>query len=439
MRRAPTITTGMACLIFGLVAGYFLPRQNEHLPSETNTSPAAKNPANAKPVYASDFPDSSSVPGSGRATRFSSKEILRSLRGADDYAARHEWLQKVPAADLPQLITALCENPGPGGISLEDRRVVESALEKWWQEDSAGLLAWLRKLPNGATKRYLVSELIEDVGRNDRPRAMALASSFKAGDPGWNNSKVLDSFAWQEINEAWKEPGVTAERMLGLYKSLSGESHPRTPNVDSYPAGFDFRTLLDGVAKLGEGKDGRWAGSWQLMGAWAKEDPQAAASWLIEKKNETQHGREPFFFGWQSIAQGVSARSGPQAYHQWAAGMVAQSGDKVRQMILDESSDEDLAGIMENMGDAALRTETSIGQAVRRGDIDMFAMFSTPEQRLSAIAKDPRMFYRWIARGKSDPSFWPRAGLTAEQVAAVLPEQSDAPPPICPHCQTAHY
>jgi hypothetical protein len=439
MRWAPSITTGIACLILGFVAGYFLPRQSEHLPRDTNTSPKAQNPANTKPVYASTFPNSSSVPGSGTAAQSSSKDVLRSLPAADDYKARSEWLQKVPAADLPQLIAALCENPGPEGISNEDRRVVESALEKWWAEDSAGLLAWLRKFPNGATKRFLVSELIEDVARNDRPRAKAMASSFKAADPEWNNSEVLDSFAWEDINEAWKKPGVTAEKMLGLYKSLSGKSDAQTYNTDSYPAGFDFRTFLDGVNEIGEGKDGRWAGTWNLISAWAKEDPQAAASWLIDRKNEAGQGGGSHFMGWRQIAKGVSERNGPQAYHQWASEMVAQFGDKVRQMILDESSDEDLAGIMENMTDQALRTEVSLSQAVRRGDIDLFAMFSTPEQRLGAIAKDPRIFRRWIERGKTDPSFWSRAGLTPEQVAAVIPETPDTPPPICPHCGTAHY
>jgi hypothetical protein len=438
MRWSPSLTTGTACLILGVVTGYLLPRQSELLPSDAKPPTSAKSAAITKPAYASTFPASPSLSEAGTSARSSSKEILRSMPGADDYAARCEWLNNLPPDDFPQLIAALCENPGPEGISREDSYVVDDALENWWERDSAGLLAWLRKMPNGATKRYLVSDLIEDVAYDDRPRAKAMASSFKAADPEWDNSGVLDSFAWEEINEAWKKPGATAEKMLGLYKSLSGKSDAQTYHTESYPAGFDFRTFLDGVDELGEGKDGRWAGTWNLISAWAKEDPQAAASWYIEKINAAGQGGS-HFMGWRQIAEGVSERNGPQAYHQWAAGMVAQSGDKVRQMILDESSDEDLAGIMENMTDQALRTDVSLTQAMRRQDIDLFAMFSTPEQRLGAIAKDPRGFYRWIQKGKSDPSFWPKAGLSAEQVAAVLPKTPDTPPPICPHCQTAHY
>ena len=439
MRWTPSLTTGMACLILGVVTGYLLPRQSELLPIDAKPPTSAKSPAITKPVYASTFPASPGLSEAGTSARSSSKEILRSMPNADDYSARSEWLDKLPADDFPQLIAALCENPGPDGISREDGYVVANALENWWKKDGAGLLAWLRKLPNGATKRYLVSELLEDVARNDKPRAKAMASSFKAADPEWDNSGVLDSFAWEEINEAWKKPGVTAAKMLALYKSLSGKSDAQTYHTESYPAGFDFRTFLDGVDKLGEGKDGRWAGTWSLISAWAKEDPQAAASWYIEKINAAGQDGGSRLMGWRQIAEGVSERNGPLAYHQWAAVMVAESGDKVRQMILNESSDEDLAGIMENMADQALRTDISLTQAMRRQDIDLFAMFSTPEQRLGAIAKDPRGFYRWIQKGKSDPSFWPRAGLTAEQVAAVLPKTPDTPPPICPHCQTAHY
>jgi hypothetical protein len=433
MRWTPSIMTGLACLATGLVAGYFLPRHSDSPSTDRTESSDAKRPAKTQTVYAYNFPKTESA-------SHQSPEVLRTIPPPDDYQARSEWLAKLPTSDLAQLVAGLCNDAGPEGLESGDTSLLGNALERWWNEDSAALLSWLRQMPNNETKRYLVTELLKDVANNDPSRAKALAASFKAADPGWDDSEFQNSLVIPEIREAWDKPGVTADEMLSLYGRLRPQDNSWGERVEIYPPDFDFRSFLDGLNALQAERGGKLVQMpSDMLEAWSKADPQAAAEWLIREKTKTDRGNSPYFMGWRSLAQGIAARSGPQAYYQWAAGMVAQSGDKVRQMILDESSDEDLAGIMENMGDAALRTETSIGQAVRRGDIDMFAIFSTPEQRLSAIAKDPRMFYRWIARGKSDPSFWPRAGLTAEQVAAVLPEQSDAPPPICPHCQTAHY
>ena len=431
MRWTPSTTTGLACLIAGLVMGYFMPRQSELADADRTGAALAKHPAQAGPVYAYDFPKTESSPPQ------SSGDLLRTIPPPDNYDARSEWLAKLPTSDLPQLIAALCSDAGPEGVESGDAHLIGNALEKWWEQDSSGLLSWLRKLPNTATKRYLVDELLEDIAYDDSSRAKALAASFKASDPEWDDSEVLNSLVMPDIREAWKKPGVSAEEMLSLYKRLRPSEDTWGNEIEVYPANFDFRRFLDGMNALQqEGSAKARQRPSDIIEAWAKADPQAAAEWLVEQKNNADPQNSPHFFGWRSFAEGVSARSGPQAYHQWAAQMFAQSGEKTREMILNESSDEDVIGIIGSITDAALRDKVAFEQAAQRNDIDMFANFSTPEARLNAIAQDPGTFHRWITRGKADPSFWVRAGLTGEQVEAVLP---DTPPPMCPHCGTAHY
>lgn len=431
MRWTPSIKTGLACLAVGLIAGYFLPRQSDATATGRAESAVAKRTAKTEPVYAYNFPKTEDAPHQ------SPEALLRTIPPPDDYQARSKWLAKLPTSDLPQLVAGLCSDAGPEGLESEDTNLLGNALERWWNEDSAALLSWLRKMPNNETKRYLLTELLKDVVGSDPARAKAIAASFKAADPGWDDSEFQNSLVVPEIREAWEKPGVTAEEMLSLYRRLRPQDNSWGDRVEIYPPDFDFRSFLEGLNALKEEEGGyaRQTPS-NILEAWSKADPQAAAEWLIREKTKTGQGDNPYFMGWRSLAQGIAARSGPQAYHQWAAGMVAQSEDNVREMILRESSDEDLIGIIENISDASLRDEVALKQAAQRNDIDMFARFSTPQARLNAIAQDPGTFHRWITRGQTDPSFWTKAGLTAEQVEAVLP---DTPPPLCPHCRTAHY
>lgn len=423
--------TGLACLAAGLVAGYFLPRTNSIPSADRTASKTSKHPVQTEPVYAYDFSKTGNPP------RPTHEALLGTIPPSGDYQARSEWLRNLPSADMPLLIGGLCSNAGPGGLEHEDKYLLGSALRKWWQEDSAALLSWLRKMPNNDTKRYLITELLKDVARDDVSRAKAMAASFKAADPDWDNGEFFNSLVIPEIRKAWEKPGVTADEMLALYSQLTPRDNSWGNRVGIYPPDFDFRSFLDGLNALRAEKGGKAVEMpSDMLEAWSKADPQAATEWLIREKTKTGRGDNPYFMGWRSLAQGIAARSGPQAYHQWAAGMVAQSEDKVREMILTESSDEDLMGILENISDASLRDTVALKYAAQRNDIDMFASFSTPEARLDAIARDPGTFHRWITRGKTDPSFWTKAGLTAEQVDAVLP---DTPPPVCPHCRNAHY
>lgn len=437
MRWSPTMTTGLACLAIGLLGGYFLPRgstKHSALTGDKQSGDHQSSVASARNQPVISF--LTQPKEASDAYVYSASAPLPTPPPNLDYKARSEWLQKLPVSDLPRLVGSLCDGAGPEGLEYEDKSLIESALEKWWGRDSAGLLSWLRKLPNGGTKRYLVTELLKDIGENDASRAKILAASFHAADPEWGHGEVLNSLVRPQISEAWKKPGVTAEEMLSWYERLSPEDRPPGHSVGIYPPDFDFRKFLDGMSALTEEKGGYERGRpSDIIEAWSKADPQAAAAWLIQEMGEADPQQHHYSVGWSSLAKAVSAKSGPQAYHQWAAAIVADSDANIRRMILSESSDEDVIGILGSINDIALRDEISLNRAVERGDIRMLGMLSTPEARLHAIAQDPRSFARWITRGRADPSFWPRAGLTAEQVATVLPDT----PPICPHCKTAHY
>lgn len=431
MRWTSPVSAGLTGLVVGILAGYSLPRGGEMpLPGATSST-AAKAPADAhrtkdgSPAQRTAAAVPFTPPGGPRSS--SPDSLLRSIPASDDRPARDAWVQNLPPGEIPSLVAALCADIGPGGLEDEDQRLIDDALRNWWKTDSGAVIAWLKQLPNNGTKRYLVSSLLQDLAYTDPARAAALAESFKAQDPGWNDSKLQDRLVKREVEEAWKRPNATAEEMLELYSRFSRGSSTMGERISVYPAGFDFRKFLNGLAALNSqhGKSLAEMPS-DTLKEWAKIDPQAAVQWLLESRTN-EHPWGPLSFAdWESIADGVAASRGPQAYHQWAAGILAQpdQGD-LRDLILRESKSADLVGIIGQIAntaqrDAALAAAVSSDGWQRQDDIELLGMISTPEARLQVLLDSAHRFTSWIERGQRDPSFWPRAGLTTEQVSTVV-------------------
>jgi len=428
-RGASPLTVGVAGLAVGLVAGYLIPRGGE---IRDRSEDGVVAPQTSALAPASDLRSSHPVKAPTRSEpsvsqTVASDNLLQSIPPHNDYSARAEWVRNLPQGEIPSLVAGLCADVGPSGLEYEDRRLIDEALEKWWKADSVALLEWLKQLPNGGTKRYLVSSLLQDLARNDPSRAAALAESFKAQDPDWNDSELQDNLVKQDVDETWKRPGVTADEMLQLYSRFSRGNITSGERVGMYPLDFDFRKFLDGMNGLRQqdGKNPAQIPS-DTLEAWAKIDPEAAVQWFVESESMEPHGGV-YYARWEQIASGIAATSGPQAYHQWAADIVGQPQQgKLRDLILQHSSDADLLGIIEKIGNVAQRDDALafvVGNSSywrSEDNIEKLALISTPEARLRVIAQNPDRFGSWIKRGMADPSFWPRAGLTTEQVSTTL-------------------
>ena len=423
------LIVGIACLAIGLLAGYSIPREKRLATGDEQSSvsmaiqPSSAPPNTQRPKaeYAFKFPEITASPKQKPAAATGA-----SLPAANDHKARMEWLQKLPTADLPQFVTGLCQSAGPDGLGNNEKWLLGRALNKWWEEDSAGLLAWLKQLPSSRSKQYLLETLLEQVSSEDPAQAAALAESFKAADPQWDNGKLLDTFLEKEVNQAWERPGVTADEMLALYSSFSRGNRCQGTYLKTYPEGFDFRKFLDGMASLNR-QDGKNPARMppDILQAWAKADTQAAADWLLRHEATKQENGEVSFVEWEDIVNGITARSGPQAYHQWAAGIVTQGQGELRAAILRESNDQQLAGIVEQIPgaatrDAVLSAAIASSGSYGRDELTRLGLVSTPEARLRVIAENTSSLSELIRRGRTDPSLWPRVGLTPDQVDAAL-------------------
>ena len=423
------LTVGVACLATGLLAGYSIPRDGQAAGEKEQAVHVATAQVEARPPtsdqpkakYAFTFPKTSPT-----AKKQAAPGILQSAPPAGNREGRQEWLQSLSPNDLGELLQGLCQSAGPSGLDGEEKGLVDNALREWWQKDSNGLLDWLGKLPSGGSKNYLLNDLLEWLTARDGQQATALAKNFKAQDPEWDNSRLLNRLVEREAQAAWEKPGVTAEEMLAIYsragrgRSCTG-MHRRT-----YPLDFDHRKFLDGMASLNR-QDGKSPAIMppDILDAWAKADPEAAIRWLVDyEDNKGTKGEVPFV-DWQNIVSGVTARSGPRAYHQWAATIVTQSDVKLRDLVIRQSRDADIVGIAQQIGNAAQRDEVLVS-AIQNGrygrdEINLLGLISTPEARLRVIVDNRGS--DWVERGKADPGFWQRVGLTKEQVDAAVAER----------------
>jgi hypothetical protein len=429
---SPTLVAGMAGLAVGLVAGYVAqrgtaePRPGPQVEAESrNASPAGLNASiiQSRPVVASTKPP---------PTDSETQRVLQAIPTGTEWSARQEWLRTLPTGDLPLLTLGLCLDSGPGGLGHDKMNLLRNTLDQWWRVDREGLLGWLRALPPGGTKRFLTNEVLSrHLLEVDPRRAAAFAQAYAAEDPGWDGSKFNDATIALRIEEAWKNPQITAAEMVNLYAQLSRGNSVQSQMIGVYPPNFDFRAFLDGLRAL-KMKDSQSPSAMpgDTLRQWAAIDPQGAAEWLLEAQTSPQGGwtsRIPFA-DWEHIADAVSAKNGPQAYYQWAAQILAQSPEEWGKIIITESKDGELAGIVACITDTALRDRLLVENAGARhwsaGSMtDRLAMISTPELRLRAIANNPHQFRSWAKTAGRDAGMWERLGLTYEQVAEVLPEE----------------
>lgn len=191
--------------------------------------------------------------------------------------------------------------------------------------------------------------------------------------------------------------------------------------TDVGPDGLKYqdKSFLDAALKKW------WIMPSDVLYSWAKADPQAATEWFLSM---AENGRGVAFQDWADIAKAVSCSSGPLAYHEWAAGIIAQATKKQRAAIFGETSDQDAMGIAASIQDVGLR-DTVLAAAARRNSgtvgqteqtIHFLSQISTPEARLQAITNDQGQYAYWIQTYTIPASGWQKLGFTREQFDAAL-------------------
>jgi hypothetical protein len=418
---------GVAGLAVGFAGGYLVPRENdEELAKKDTPKPQApsQNPRET-PIASESRRDN--PPALPRAE--AARQIYRALPAIDGstkstQSSRYEWVRNLSPTDIPLFIEGLCAaRSGPQGMELREQQLISEALETWWEADRKAVIGWVKGLPPGPVKRFLLSQVLENLVIDSDPAlASRLAKEFQAADPEWDFDGFNDAYFRKTIDSAWKNPGASAEDMLQLYSQLPVEQDPTNCGpVTDYPENFDFRKFLDGLATLIESNKKPSRMPSDALRVWAMENPQAAVAWLIQN-SERENAKIPFN-DWSSISEAVSSVHGPQAYHEWAAKVLASAPDRFVEKVFYTADGGEVLGIVAATPDPAVRDRVLLHALSGSGiqtSLRYLEMMSTPAARLDAISANKYKFAEANREFEFDDSVFRNLGITREQVAAVL-------------------
>jgi hypothetical protein len=418
---------GVAGLAIGFVGGYLVPRENgEEFPTK-QTAELQTPPQDSRetPIASESHQKNSSALPRAEAAR----DVYRSLPTKGNStefqeSSRNEWVRNLSPTDIPLFIEGLCAaRSGPQGMEFREQRLITEALQTWWEADRNAVIGWVKGLPPGPVKRFLLSQVLENfVIDSDPALASRLAKEFQAADPDWDFDGFNDAYLRKTIDSAWKNPAASAEDMLQLYSQLPVEQDPTNCGpVTDYPENFDFRKFLDGLATLIESNKKPSRMPSDALRVWAMEDPQAAVAWLIQN-SERENAKIPFN-DWSSISEAVSSVHGPQAYHEWAAKVLASAPDRFMEKVFYTAEGGEVLGIVAATPIPAVRDRVLL-HALSGSDIQSsiryLEMMSTPAARLDAISAKKYKFAEANRQFEFDDSVFRNLGITREQFAATL-------------------
>ena len=408
--------THAACCLVGIAGTAIV------LKSGGNTE--TEEPANPRPAPVTrkirDNPSQST-----KHKQEAARQLLDTIPDREQYSERKKWLEELSTSQIPALLEALCANIGPGGLDYQDKNAIEKSIERWLKESPDECVAWINQLQPGATKRYFLKTMLEEMLKTDPERALATSETYLTEDPDWKHEAITARYVRSKISDAWKKPDVTAEEMLSLFSELPRGNSSGGSNIESYPENFDFKAFLDGMASLNK-KDGKKPGTMpaDLLEKWARRDLQAATQWFLQN---TEDKASVPFQDWDNIAAAVTATSGAAAYHQWTAELLAQASEKQFESITGNIENRDMLDIADAIQDIPLRDRTLHKMASRAAGqnptqaIALYAEISTPEARLDAIGHGSTYYFRkWLEEKSLTASDWQKIGLTEDQVRAAV-------------------
>jgi hypothetical protein len=100
------------------------------------------------------------------------RQLLDTIPDSEHYSEQKKWLEELSTSQIPALLEALCANIGPEGLDYQDKNAIEKSIERWLKESPDECVAWINQLQPGATKRYFLKTMLEEMLKTDPERAL---------------------------------------------------------------------------------------------------------------------------------------------------------------------------------------------------------------------------------------------------------------------------
>jgi len=189
--------------------------------------------------------------------------------------------KEVPAAEIKAVMDGLMKGVW-GTLSNEDIARLQSLLGEWAEKDPEGALAWARNLRHPTQREMALSCIAAAIGKKDPEAGFAIYTEVEKATIQGLSDVMYWVVAQVYRNAAKKSPEALLEAMSRTPKGGSFSSGLHV----NFPKGFDFESLLKGMADAGYFKrTDRTYGVFTLespLAEWAGRDRDAAFTYLAD-------------------------------------------------------------------------------------------------------------------------------------------------------------
>ena len=207
-----------------------------------------------------------------------------------EHLKMREVAEEVPAGDYAAVLAGFMESVW-GSFSYEQQTQFNLMLEAWVTKDKEGALAWARGLLNPQQREAAL-------------QGIAGAVAHRNPQEGYSLYCELDQVTMTEETYSPLRTAITSlydqavaqgpQALLDLLERAPGSKVSGAGLATKYPQGFDFATLLDGLALTGITGDPTLKRPYfqpaSPLLAWTKRDPEAAFAYVAEHLGQgTRH------------------------------------------------------------------------------------------------------------------------------------------------------
>ncbi|RYD37605.1 MAG: hypothetical protein EOP87_03225 [Verrucomicrobiaceae bacterium] len=264
--------------------------------------------------------------GRRRADADESRKLVARWMDRMDGGDVKQVAAEVPPGDLRVVIHGVMDGVW-GDLSAPDRAKLEALIGEWAINDPQAALAWARGLRHPQQREVGLTYIAAALAESDPHKAFEIYTEQEAVTHGFAELKILDLITRLSAEAVAKGPQALLEMQRRIPRN---ETNGITGVEVVYPDGFDYATMLDGLAE--SAKNGDWP--YELsspLSQWAVKDPDGAFAYISSKVGEGNR------FRFYDLTERLVDRWGASATIEWVGQKISSLEPAARKEFLQMS------------------------------------------------------------------------------------------------------
>lgn len=255
---------------------------------------------------------------------------------------------EMPTGELRTVIDGVMDGVW-GDLSSADRKKLEALIGQWALQDPDAALTWARGLRHPQQREVGLTYIAATLAESNPQRAFDIYAEQEKVTGWLGRDKILALITRLSAEAVAKGP----QALLDLQRRIpQNETNGITGVTVTYPEGFDYARMLDGLAESEKNGSGDWPYEMSSpLGQWAVKDPDAAFAYISTKAGEG------YRFQFYDLTGELEGKWGATATNEWLGQKISSLDPAARKSFMELSgiinSPGSLAGIINGVTDTA--------------------------------------------------------------------------------------